>query len=184
MAGFSNVVEAGLKEDTTSKGLAMTLGVNVYETDFLGARLAGIANISDENSSGIDVAGLWNFTQMKKGIQATSLFNSAELTQGIQVSGICNYNETEYRDQSKKTHLVQLSGITNISKHDVKGMMVSIFYNTNEKEFKGLQLAGFNKNKKTKGLQIGILNDSESLSGVQIGLFNFKGGKFVFLSSI
>ncbi len=107
-------------------------------------------NASEERvvtTTGMQVAGVSNFTIEMYGAQFSGVVNISDTVTGVQIAGVFNYSE------------------------EVAGLQVSAV-NISYTGLSGVQLGIANYAEDATGLQIGLYNHAVSMKGIQIGLIN------------
>ncbi|MDH5398725.1 MAG: hypothetical protein OEX02_11290 [Cyclobacteriaceae bacterium] len=139
--------------------------------------LAGISNLSLQQTTGIQIAGIANIIGANAFINLTLREERNRIVEeefkskltGIQISGIENF----VRDDMVGGQLsgvfnivygsslgIQIAGLGNISNKDLTGLQLAGFYNIAVKSVGGIQIAGF------------INSTNGALAGIQLGMFN------------
>ncbi len=151
-----------------TNGIESNLYTNAFSLNILGGyssantifELASLYNINTKFTSGLQIAGLINYTKDTRYLmQIAGINNIATEANGVQIAGLNNI--------AKEVNGVQVAGLVNIAK-----------------EVNGAQVASiFNYTDKLNGAQFGLINVvNDSKNGAPIGLINIarKGGKYEF----
>jgi hypothetical protein len=123
-----------------------------------GIDLGGLGNVTDQESWGIQVAGLMNYNKGEADIVL------------LQAAGIANINVN-------KVHMIGIQAAlynSNMAESTLAGLEVGLYNNSPHAKVIGLQAGVFNKANEVYGFQIGLINMTDSLHGLQIGLVNFN----------
>jgi hypothetical protein len=115
-----------------------------------GAQIAGILNLNDKTTKGLQLSGVGQQTRSLEGIQMAGIYNKAKTAKGLQISGICNVVDSA-------TTQLQISGIYNKAAN-VKGLQISGIANYCD-TLTGIQIGLYNNTKHIKGgFAVGFIN--------------------------
>jgi len=147
---FSFNILYGLNGGVNSFELGSILNYNKGEV--FGFQLAGISNLTTDNSKGFSLSGVANICNGETG--------------GVGISGILNY--------SKQMSVgFQLSGVSNVCSDSTSGFFLSGVLNYSNQNSKGFQMATINVTAdKVTGFQLGVVNYAKELNGIQLGIVN------------
>lgn len=129
-----------------------------------GLQLSGLYNFS-ENHSGIQIGGISNYVRKDaRGLQLSGIYNHVNQLRGMQLTGLVN--------KSQSFSGLQFAGLGNIA-HNANGIqfagVANIVREESEVQFSGL----VNVSQKTNSQFSGLLNIAGNVSGVQFaGLLN------------
>lgn len=173
---FSLNILSGYNGGTT--GFELGSLVNIDRYDVTATQIAGIGNLNGESTKGVQLAGIFNLTQIMDGTQVAGITNFALDAHGVQLAGITNYNNSGSTAQigglvnvTTDHSLVQVAGLLNHAA-SCSGPQIAGLVNTSTGKT-GSQVAGIlNVAKSVKGVQIGLVNIADSISGVPVGLIN------------
>lgn len=127
---------------------------NMYGID-----LGVVGNITEQDFTGLGLAGIFNFTHGSTSILGFQVAGGANVNTnktsvlGIQVAGLFNNNQA-----ASSIYGIQAAIAGNIQQHT---------------KVYGISVGLYNKALEVYGLQVGLVNIARSLHGFQIGLINF-----------
>lgn len=172
-----------------------------YSSESLLFEIAGISNLNETHTRGLQVAGIFNLTggnafskmsEVEKGKKIRSGFEAN--LDGLQISGLSNIviNNINGGQISGGLNLskgalsgVQISGLANVVQKYSFGLQISGLYNSSVQSMDGVQIAGLLNftSGELYGAQIGAINragyiegkhsiNNDDPSGLQIGILN------------
>jgi hypothetical protein len=127
-------------------------------SDVYGFDLGLIGNMTDHDSVGVAVSGIFNYN---KG-QSTIV--------GLQFAGITNINVDHSRVFGVQAAAVNM----NYGESTIVGLGVGLANITASTDIWGVQAGIYNTSRTVNGFQFGLVNIAQSLHGVQIGLVNIN----------
>lgn len=163
--------------------------------DLRGAQI-GAASLIDESADGLQVGGVFAFTNGRlrgaqlagflswadaslAGVQVSGLINRVSRgVEGVQVAGLSNWSNASFTglqiaggiNQTRgEMHGVQVAGALNAAYGSLEGVQIGAF---NIGKVRGLQLGVINVSADTQGTQIGVINVARRSSGLQVGIVN------------
>ena len=164
----TNGREAAQYTNTVSLNLLVGLSKNEEAVAF-----SGLASMGENNSNGVQFAGLYNATRYGKGLQFAGLLNGVAMRyEGVQFAGLANM----VRDDMEGA---QFAGLANMVRDDMEGVQFAGLANWGGREMEGAQFAGLlNIARKVDGIQVATLLNIAEESDTPIGLLNLiKNGK-------
>lgn len=149
--------------DFTVAGIRANILVGSHR-DMYGLDVSGVGSITQQNFTGIALAGIFNWTQGKANVL------------GLQFAGITNLNSKEL-----KLFGLQLSAVNiNLAASEIFGFQLGLVNQSAFTKVYGVQAGIYNKALEVYGFQIGLVNVAKSLHGIQLGLLNINDdGPFV-----
>lgn len=175
----------------TVTGIQLGSLVNFVREDAGKVQLGGLGNITGNVTSGIQCAGIFNYSKTLKGIQVSGIINASRNVHGSQISGILNYvydtagiQISGLLNHSATTPGCQLAGLINNTGNtnmQIAGLaniagespvqIAGVFNKTSG--YSKMQASGsFNIADNIQGLQLGIINIARAINGAQIGIIN------------
>ena len=151
---------------------------SMFEADFSGLQLTGVANIVTGNQYGVQIAGIFNKTgNCQSGVQIAGIWNFVhDHSTGIQLSGLMNLTILTHRG-------LQFSPLFNYAGQGMHGMQLGLMNkcgilqgrkSKNKTPISGFQIGLMNKSRDSGGTQIGLINIATKSRGTQIGLINIS----------
>jgi hypothetical protein len=138
-----------------------------HHRDIYGLDLGVLGNVTDQEFTGIGIAGITNIT------------HGTTKAIGLQLAGVANVNTNKTSVYGAQ---VALGLNYNTASSSVAGLELALINLAPNTDIYGLQLGLYNKALSVYGFQIGLVNVTSSLHGVQIGLINFNHTGFFTVS--